>query len=144
MRLPATLPAASPPAPATATRAPAFHSYRTLRFVATSASSSSPPTSTSTVFIKPSSVGHSRKHLASRDGISSKPSKPRVFFLDVNPLCFRGSQRSLSAFARWLALFFSHVSLHDPVIAVRTPAQILPLQRRNHICVISEIHSLSS
>jgi hypothetical protein len=43
-----------------------------------------------------------------------------VFFLDVNPLCFRGSQRSLGAFARWLALFFAHVSLRDPVVAVST------------------------
>ncbi|KAK3166113.1 hypothetical protein QOZ80_1AG0041580 [Eleusine coracana subsp. coracana] len=122
--MPATLPllaagvvAASPPSPATATGAVASHKSRPLRLVATSAASS-PSTSTSAVSSTPSSVRHSSKHLAGRDAISSKPSKPRVFFLDVNPLCFRGSQRSLSAFARWLALFFSHVSLRDPVIAV--------------------------
>lgn len=44
--------------------------------------------------------------------------KPRVFFLDVNPLCYEGAERSLRSFARWLALFFDEVSLRDPVIAV--------------------------
>nr|XP_009393451.2 PREDICTED: uncharacterized protein LOC103979126 isoform X1 [Musa acuminata subsp. malaccensis] len=53
-------------------------------------------------------------------GNSSKPlaGKRRVFFLDVNPLCFDGSRPSLRSFARWLDLFFSEVSLRDPVIAV--------------------------
>ncbi|KAK3162615.1 hypothetical protein QOZ80_1BG0091600 [Eleusine coracana subsp. coracana] len=122
--MPATLPllaagvvAASPPSPATATGAAASHKSRPLRLVATSAASSL-STSTSSVSSTPSPVRHSPKHQVGRGGISSKPSKPRVFFLDVNPLCFRGSQRSLSAFARWLSLFFSHVSLRDPVIAV--------------------------
>nr|CAB3478987.1 unnamed protein product [Digitaria exilis] len=94
---------------------------RTLRTVAAPAAtaSSSPSTSTSAVSSSPPSGRHSRKHLADGDGAHSKPTtKPRVFFLDVNPLCFRGSQRSLSAFARWLALFFAHVSLRDPVVAV--------------------------
>ncbi|KAH7681049.1 DNA-directed DNA polymerase protein [Dioscorea alata] len=45
-------------------------------------------------------------------------SKPRVFLLDVNPLCYEGSKPSFSSFARWLSLFFSEVSLQDPVIAV--------------------------
>ncbi|TVU36327.1 hypothetical protein EJB05_18259 [Eragrostis curvula] len=124
MPMPATLPlpaagivAASPPTPVAATGAATYHRFRTIRLAATTASSS-PSTSTSAVSSTPSSVRHSSKQLAGRAGISSKPSKPRVFFLDVNPLCFRGSQRSLSAFARWLALFFSHVSLRDPVIAV--------------------------
>ncbi|KAK8950680.1 hypothetical protein KSP39_PZI003917 [Platanthera zijinensis] len=44
--------------------------------------------------------------------------KPRVFFLDVNPICYQGSQPSLLSFANWLSLFFSQVSLRDPVIAV--------------------------
>lgn len=44
--------------------------------------------------------------------------KSRVFFLDVNPLCFDGSQPSLRSFSRWVDLFFSRVSLRDPVIAV--------------------------
>ncbi|KAJ8493448.1 hypothetical protein OPV22_015169 [Ensete ventricosum] len=55
------------------------------------------------------SVGNSSKQLAG---------KRRVFFLDVNPLCFDGSRPSLRSFARWLDLFFSEVSLRDPVIAV--------------------------
>lgn len=44
--------------------------------------------------------------------------KGRVFFLDVNPLCYKGSTPSLQSFARWISLFFSQVSLNDPVIAV--------------------------
>ncbi|CAD6235703.1 unnamed protein product [Miscanthus lutarioriparius] len=83
---------------------------RPLRLIATRAAStpSSPSTSTSAIS-SASPAGHSRKHLSGRDGSPSKPTKSRVFFLDVNPLCFRGSQRSLGAFARWLALFFAHV-----------------------------------
>ncbi|XP_058219164.1 uncharacterized protein LOC131329804 [Rhododendron vialii] len=44
--------------------------------------------------------------------------KRRVFFLDVNPLCYKGSTPSLLSFAHWISLFFSQVSLADPVIAV--------------------------
>ncbi|EYU22854.1 hypothetical protein ABFS82_03G109700 [Erythranthe guttata] len=42
----------------------------------------------------------------------------RVFFLDVNPLCYKGSTPNLLSFAHWISLFFSQVSLDDPVIAV--------------------------
>ncbi|KAL6840239.1 hypothetical protein ACP4OV_030049 [Aristida adscensionis] len=110
--------AASPLAPvATATpRSRPFRLRATPAATATATASSSPPASTSAVSSPP--AGHFRKHQAGRDGAPAKPGKPRVFFLDVNPLCFRGSQRSLGAFARWLALFFSHVSLRDPVVAV--------------------------
>jgi hypothetical protein len=110
---------------------------RPLRLIATPAitASSSPSTSTSAIS-SASPAGHSRKHLSGREGSPSKPTKPRVFFLDVNPLCFRGSQRSLGAFARWLALFFAHVSLRDPVVAVSTRALFCfsstALHRRNH------------
>lgn len=44
--------------------------------------------------------------------------KKRVFFLDVNPLCYEGSKPSLRSFGRWLSLFLHQVSLTDPVIAV--------------------------
>lgn len=44
--------------------------------------------------------------------------KRRVFFLDVNPLCYKGSTPSLDSFAHWISLFFSQVSLNDPVVAV--------------------------
>uniref|UniRef100_A0A2P2J9T0 DNA polymerase I isoform X1 n=1 Tax=Rhizophora mucronata TaxID=61149 RepID=A0A2P2J9T0_RHIMU len=44
--------------------------------------------------------------------------KKRVFFLDVNPLCYDGSKPSLHCFGYWVSLFFSRVSLSDPVIAV--------------------------
>ncbi|KAI6689646.1 hypothetical protein NL676_026474 [Syzygium grande] len=47
-----------------------------------------------------------------------KASKKRVFFLDVNPLCYEGSTPSLRSFARWISLFFSRVSRDDPVVAV--------------------------
>lgn len=47
-----------------------------------------------------------------------RASKKRVFFLDVNPLCYAGSTPSLHSFAHWISLFFSQVSLTDPVIAV--------------------------
>ena len=47
-----------------------------------------------------------------------KRKKKRVFFLDVNPICYDGSTPSLHSFAHWISLFFSQVSLTDPVIAV--------------------------
>lgn len=49
---------------------------------------------------------------------AKKTGKKRVFFLDVNPLCYAGSTPSLRSFGRWVSLFFSQVSLSDPVIAV--------------------------
>jgi hypothetical protein len=53
------------------------------------------------------------------DGQVVLPKKTRrVFFLDVNPLCYAGSKPSLHSFARWVSLFFNQVSLSDPVIAV--------------------------
>ncbi|XP_031247174.1 uncharacterized protein LOC116104878 [Pistacia vera] len=45
-------------------------------------------------------------------------SRRRVFFLDVNPLCYEGSTPSLQSFGHWVSLFFSEVSHTDPVIAV--------------------------
>ncbi|MQL88307.1 hypothetical protein Taro_020853 [Colocasia esculenta] len=47
---------------------------------------------------------------------TTKPS--RVFLLDVNPICYEGARPNLYFFARWLSLFFSQVSVRDPVIAV--------------------------
>ncbi|XP_038725177.1 DNA polymerase I isoform X2 [Tripterygium wilfordii] len=44
--------------------------------------------------------------------------KKRVFFLDVNPLCYAGSKASLHSFGRWISLFFDQVSHSEPVIAV--------------------------
>ncbi|KAH0873012.1 hypothetical protein HID58_070374 [Brassica napus] len=49
---------------------------------------------------------------------SSKKKKKRVFFLDVSPLCYEGNKPSSQAFGHWLSLFFSQVSLTDPVVAV--------------------------
>jgi len=43
----------------------------------------------------------------------------RVFFLDVSPLCYEGNKPSSQAFGHWISLFFSQVSLTDPVIAVK-------------------------
>ncbi|KAL5220771.1 hypothetical protein ABZP36_025484 [Zizania latifolia] len=88
-------------------------------------SSISPAPSPSAVPIPPP-ARHSRKHLAGREGSSARLAKPRVFLLDVNPLRFRGSQRSLVAFASWLALFLSHVGIRDLVVAVRMPLLLPP------------------
>ncbi|KAH0777754.1 hypothetical protein KY290_009165 [Solanum tuberosum] len=54
----------------------------------------------------------------SRDTHCKNSRKKRVFFLDVNPICYKGSIPSLQSFAHWISLFFSQVSLTDPVIAV--------------------------
>lgn len=53
----------------------------------------------------------------SLDKVQGK-AKKRVFFLDVNPLCYAGSSPSLQSFGYWVDLFFNQVSLSDPVIAV--------------------------
>ncbi|XXG63621.1 hypothetical protein AAC387_Pa05g1764 [Persea americana] len=50
--------------------------------------------------------------------ITTKNPTKRVFFLDVNPLCYNGTKPSLPSFTHWVSLFFSQVSLQDPVIAV--------------------------
>ncbi|KAF3780915.1 5'-3' exonuclease [Nymphaea thermarum] len=42
----------------------------------------------------------------------------RVFLLDVNPLCYDGSQPSHYSFAYWTSLFLSRVVGQDPVVAV--------------------------
>ncbi|KAL5080678.1 hypothetical protein RYX36_009099 [Vicia faba] len=48
-----------------------------------------------------------------------KPKIKKVFFLDVNPLCYNESKPSLHCFARWLSLFLSpQVTQTHPVIAV--------------------------
>ncbi|KAF5181327.1 Dna polymerase i protein [Thalictrum thalictroides] len=49
---------------------------------------------------------------------SKKIKEKRVFFLDVNPLCYNGTSPSLRSFYYWISLFFSQVSHTDPVIAV--------------------------
>ncbi|KAF0919294.1 hypothetical protein E2562_029149 [Oryza meyeriana var. granulata] len=118
------MPPVPPPAVSTAPVAPVVAAARPrpfrLRATPYTSASSSPSPSTSAVSSPPPPPSrHSRKQLVGRDAApAAKPAKHRVFFLDVNPLCFRGSQRSLGAFARWLALFFSHVSLRNPVVAV--------------------------
>lgn len=58
-------------------------------------------------------VGNSRGR-----GREIRQRKERVFFLDVNPICYHGSTPSLRSFAHWISLFFSQVSVLDPVIAV--------------------------
>ncbi|KAI3733164.1 hypothetical protein L1987_64382 [Smallanthus sonchifolius] len=65
-----------------------------------------------------------RKHEAKKDDANNimknkkQKKKERVFFLDVNPISYKGSTPSLHSFAHWISLFFSQVSLTDPVIAV--------------------------
>ncbi|KAJ8769712.1 hypothetical protein K2173_005352 [Erythroxylum novogranatense] len=57
--------------------------------------------------------------------ISKSSGKKRVFFLDVNPLCYVGSKPSLHPFYHWISLFFSQVSLTDPVIAAQNGRSII-------------------
>lgn len=52
------------------------------------------------------------------DNKDMRKCKKRVFFLDVNPLCYEGSAPSLESFGRWVSLFFNQVSCEEPVIAV--------------------------
>ncbi|MFQ6640130.1 hypothetical protein Gotur_014954 [Gossypium turneri] len=56
--------------------------------------------------------------------------KKRVFFLDVNPLCYAGNKPSLQSFGHWVSLFFSQVCLTDPVIAVFDGDNCNELRRR--------------
>ncbi|CAN1794984.1 5'-3' exonuclease [Linum perenne] len=64
----------------------------------------------------------------------------RVFFLDVNPLCYHQGKPSVDAFGHWISLFFSQVSLTDPVIAVfdgeggsRHRRQLLPSYKEHRM-----------
>ncbi|KQK10839.1 uncharacterized protein LOC100839076 isoform X2 [Brachypodium distachyon] len=119
MQLPAVGAAtAAPLAPVKAATAASPRRYPPIRLSASPSTESSPSTSAVSGQRLPPSARHSREHLGGRNNVPARPSKGRVFFLDVNPICFRGSQRSLGAFARWLSLFFAHVSLRDPVVAV--------------------------
>ncbi|XP_054790674.1 uncharacterized protein LOC129296078 isoform X2 [Prosopis cineraria] len=61
---------------------------------------------------------HGEQSLPERECHDKKNSKKRVFFLDVNPLCYDGNTPSLYSFGRWVSLFLSQVSRSDPVIAV--------------------------
>ncbi|KAL3830272.1 hypothetical protein ACJIZ3_019074 [Penstemon smallii] len=73
----------------------------------------------------------------------------RVFFLDVNPLCYKGSTPSLHSFAHWISLFFSQVSLNDPVIAVldgergnEYRRQLLPSYKANRRKILQQLTPL--
>ncbi|GAB2271946.1 hypothetical protein Dimus_006774 [Dionaea muscipula] len=47
-----------------------------------------------------------------------RQTKNRVFFVDVNPIYYKSGTPNLRSFADWISLFFSQVSLSNPVIAV--------------------------
>ncbi|KAB2635396.1 hypothetical protein D8674_025930 [Pyrus ussuriensis x Pyrus communis] len=83
-----------------------------IRGVAASSSSSSSSSSST------STCGYKQPVDDGQIVLPNKASKKRVFFLDVNPLCYAGSSPSLHAFAHWVSLFLNQVSLSDPVIAV--------------------------
>ncbi|KAK6939779.1 DNA polymerase I-like, H3TH domain [Dillenia turbinata] len=53
-----------------------------------------------------------------RENEEDRRIRKRVFFLDVNPLCYNGSTPCLHSFAHWCSLFFSQVSHSNPVVAV--------------------------
>ncbi|KAK9713754.1 hypothetical protein RND81_06G049600 [Saponaria officinalis] len=76
----------------------------------------------------------------SPNSISTVGNKKRVFFLDVNPICYRGSTPCLHSFIHWVSLFFSQVSLFHPLIAVidgegghQHRKQILPSYKAHRI-----------
>lgn len=65
---------------------------------------------------------HVHQSVLESECLDKRVGKKRVFFLDVNPLCYDGNTPSLFSFARWLSLFLSQVSLNHPVIAVISPS----------------------
>ncbi|XP_021748477.1 uncharacterized protein LOC110714283 [Chenopodium quinoa] len=74
--------------------------------------------------------------------------KERVFLLDVNPICYKGSSPSLHSFAHWISLFFSEVSLNHPVIAVldgegghEHRKQILPSYKAHRLKYLRRIYT---
>ncbi|WOH03518.1 hypothetical protein DCAR_0622917 [Daucus carota subsp. sativus] len=85
-------------------------------------------------------------------GGKHKAGRPkRVFFLDVNPLCYKGSTPSLRAFAHWVSLFFAQVSVSDPVIAVidgergnEYRRQILPSYKANRRKFVQPLSALQT
>lgn len=90
--------------------ATAIHAKRTCKISAFSASTSSASGSLGgQLLAKDETFGNSKE---------KRISKKRLFFLDVNPLCYAGATPSLHSFGHWISLFFSQVSLTDPVIAV--------------------------
>ncbi|KAL2893619.1 5'-3' exonuclease [Bienertia sinuspersici] len=106
--------------------------------------------------LKPISSASSSSHTIDEQ-ISSVPgsstgiakSKERVFFLDVNPICYKGSSPSLQSFARWISLFFSQVSLDHPVIAVfdgegghEHRKQILPSYKAHRVKFLRHIYTV--
>lgn len=104
---------------------PVYFSYRTLKFetaAATIAKTRKTEAATHGAITPPASVSGSFNQAADGQLVpesdAKKTGKKRVFFLDVNPLCYAGSTPSLRSFGRWVSIFFSQVSLSDPVIAV--------------------------
>ncbi|XP_010478872.1 PREDICTED: uncharacterized protein LOC104757782 [Camelina sativa] len=91
------------------------------KWVSSSFSSlSSPPSSSSSAetFHRTGYGQVLQKDFLSSINEESRKKKKRVFFLDVSPLCYEGNKPSSQAFGHWISLFFSQVSLTDPVIAV--------------------------
>ncbi|KAL9245498.1 hypothetical protein vseg_019143 [Gypsophila vaccaria] len=111
-------------------------------FFHSSNSPNSPPTlsKTSPITSNSSSKKAASSKIVSTSSSSSSKNNKRVFFLDVNPLCYNGSRPSLDSFLNWVSLFFSQVSLFHPVIAVidgegghQHRKQILPSYKAHRI-----------
>ncbi|XP_010256514.1 PREDICTED: uncharacterized protein LOC104596893 [Nelumbo nucifera] len=85
---------------------------------AASSSSSSSQKQTGSGFLLPQGFNKNTNCCGNNDDMRKSKSKRRIFFLDVNPLCYTGSKPSLRSFAHWISLLFSEVSHRDPVIAV--------------------------
>ncbi|XP_057532213.1 uncharacterized protein LOC130810247 [Amaranthus tricolor] len=97
-----------------------------------------------------SSIQKIDEHISSvpENPIGRTKTKERVFFLDVNPICYKGNTPSLHSFAHWISLFLSEVSLHHPVIAVfdgegghEYRKQILPSYKAHRIKFLRRIYT---
>ncbi|KAJ3707722.1 hypothetical protein LUZ61_011427 [Rhynchospora tenuis] len=64
------------------------------------------------------SLSHSQSATPVRHFDKHLTGKKSICFLDINPLCFNGSRPCMKSFVYWVGLFFSKVSLRNPVIAV--------------------------
>lgn len=76
-----------------------------------------------------------------------KPKIKKVFFLDVNPLCYQGSNPSLHSFAQWFSRFLSpQLTQTHPIIAVvdgnggsEYRRKLLPSYKANRVKFTSKI-----
>lgn len=137
------------------TAAAIFHTPPTLSFPYNHKWSTKPPLTcnkklrlfTSVVSSTPQSIAEQESPIPG-NSVGKPKTKERVFFLDVNPICYKGSSPNLQSFAHWISLFFSQVSLNHPVIAVfdgegghEHRKQILPSYKAHRVKYLRRIYT---